>query len=67
MRIEQGALICFFNLGDDLSHTIGAKKGRAFCAFDFAHFFCDLGALIQQVQQLLIERINLNSQFAQGV
>ena len=67
MRIQQRALVGLFNFGNDLCHTIGAKEGRAFGAFDFTHFFSHLGALVQQAQELLIERVNLNAQFAQGV
>ena len=64
MCIVQRPLIGLFNFGNDLRHTIGAKEGRAFGAFDFTHFFSHFGALVQQAQKLLIERVNLNAQFA---
>ena len=67
MRIQQRALVGFFNFGNDLRHAVGAKEGRAFCAFDLPYFFGHLGALVQQAQKLLIERVDLDAQFAQGV
>jgi hypothetical protein len=67
MGIVQRALIGLFNFGNDLRNAIGTKEGRAFGAFDFTHFFSHFGALVQQAQELLIERVNLNAQFAQSV
>ena len=64
MGIQQRPLIGLFNFGYDLRHTIGTEEGRAFGTFDFTHFFSHFGALIQQAQELLIERVNLNAQFA---
>ncbi len=52
---------------DDLRHAIGPEEGRAFGAFDLAHLLCHMGALVQQAQQLVVQRVNLHTQSAQGV
>ena len=67
MCIEQGPLIGFFNFGNDLCHAVGPEKGRTLGALNFTHFFSHLGALVQQTQELLIERVNLYSQIGQSV
>jgi hypothetical protein len=52
------------DLVDDLRHAVGAEERRAFGAFDLADFFGHMGALVQQVQQLFVQRVNLHTQSA---
>ena len=60
MGIVQRSLIGLFNFGNDLRNAIGTKEGRAFGAFDLAHLFGHMGALVQQAQQLFVQRIDLH-------
>ena len=64
MRIKERPWVGLFNLGNDLGQVSGTEEGRAFGTFDFTHFFSHFGALSEQAQELLIERVNLNAQFA---
>jgi len=52
-------IITSLHFFDDLRHTIGSKKRRAFALLDIADLFGYMGTLIQQRQQLLVERVDL--------
>ena len=65
--IQKGPLIGTLDFLDDLGDAIRAEKGRAFHALDFAHLFGHTGTLIQQAEQLLIDRVDLYAQSGQGL
>jgi hypothetical protein len=48
-----------------LRYAIGSKKGTAFLSFDLANLECNFGPCIQKVEQLLIDLINLVSEFGE--
>jgi hypothetical protein len=52
---------------DHLGHAVGAKERRAFGALDFAHKLCHFGAVVDQLQQLFVKRIDLHAQGGEGL
>ena len=62
MGVLQGAGVGGLNLVDDLRHTVGAKKRRAFAFLDLAHPFGHQSALVQQREQLLVDAVDLHAQ-----
>ncbi len=67
MFVFERAGIGLGDLVDHLRHAVGAKEGRAFGAFDFAHLLGHMGTLVQQAQQLFVQRVNLHAQGTQGI
>jgi hypothetical protein len=54
------------HLLDDLGHAVGSEVGRALAFLDFAHRLGDACALVEQVDQALVERVDLNAQVGQA-
>ena len=65
MLVEQRATVGLLDFFDHLRHAVGAKEGRALGPLDLAHLFSHLSALVEQAQQLLVNRVNLHAQGAQ--
>jgi len=67
VRALQRAGVVFLHLGDDLGGAVGAEERGALAALERAHFFGDLGALVEQRQQLGVERVDAHAQPRQVV
>ncbi len=64
-RLERPA-VALLHLLDHLRHAIGAEVGRAFALLDLADLLGDVRAAVQQVEQLLVERIDLHAQIGEA-
>jgi len=54
-------------LGDHLRHPVGPEEGRALGALDLADLLGHAGALVHQLQQLAVQRVDLHPQRGQRV
>ena len=65
MAAVQGARVQVLDFLQHLRHPVGAEKRRAFAFFDLTHLLGHPRALVEQVQQLFVQRVNLVAQRGQ--
>ena len=65
MTVEQRTRVGLLDVVDDLGHAIRAEERRPFLALDLAHLFGHMGTFIEQLQQLLVQRVDLLAQHGQ--
>jgi hypothetical protein len=62
----QRALVDRLQVADHLRFALGAIDHRAFCPLDLTDLARQRGALVEQTEQLLIQRINLLAELVES-
>jgi hypothetical protein len=67
MLVEQWTPVGTLDFFDDLGDTIRTEERGTFRTLDIAHLLGHMRALVEQGEQLLVQRVDLHTQTCKGI